>query len=95
MKPDHVWKFLRVLHGRGVTLTSLAKELQTSHGHLSEVINGKRGAHTRKHIAKLLTEEETTILGWTERGSFVPRGTLSQVENLPQYRFELAEGRPA
>jgi transcriptional regulator with XRE-family HTH domain len=71
------WQFYRALHGRGVRLSDLAEALGTTHSHLSEVFNGKRGAHTRKHIARHLTPEELTALGWTARGELVPQGTLS------------------
>lgn len=73
------WNFYRKLHTRGVTLKVLAAELQTSQGHLSDTINGKRGNRTRKHLVKLLTEEEREILGWNERGELVPHGTNSQL----------------
>ena len=62
------YTFYRLLHARGISLRQLAEELQTKTSHLSEVFNGKRGAHTRKHIAKLLKPEELAALGWDERG---------------------------
>lgn len=79
MKP---WDFHRSLRARGVSLTKIAAELQTTPQHLSQVINGTRsGAYTRKHIAKYLTLEETTILGWEDdKGSFVPPETMFPVE---------------
>lgn len=84
IKPAHIWEFYRKLKARGMTLTKLAAlpELQTTHAHLSQVINGTRGERSRRHIAKYLTREETDLLGWTgdEQGSFVPEGTLLHVE---------------
>lgn len=74
------WDFYRLFHARGMTLTKLAKELGTTHSHLSQVISGSRGANTRKHIVKFLTKEETTALGWEEVGSFVPDETMFPVE---------------
>lgn len=84
MKPERVWRFYQSLRGRGMSLTKLAAKLQTTHTHLSQVVTGSRGAHTRKHIARHLTREETDILGWEERGEFVPQGTMSQVEQLAE-----------
>ena len=75
------WDFYRKFHERGMSLTKLAKDLGTTHSHLSQVFSGTRGAHTRKHIARFLTEEETKILGWTETGQVVPQGTLSHMEH--------------
>lgn len=72
------WEFYKKLHERGMTTEKLAVELQTRHSHISQVINGKRGAHSRKHLAPLLTAEEREILGWNERGELVPRGTMLQ-----------------
>jgi transcriptional regulator with XRE-family HTH domain len=74
------WDFYRKLHERGMTTEKLAAALQTSHSHISQVINGTRGAHSRKHMAPLLTAEERALLGWNERGEIVPQGTLSQVK---------------
>ena len=78
--------FYAALHRRGVTLNTLAAELQTTHGHLSQVFTGSRGKHTRKHIVKLLTPEEIGLLGWAEnrRLPIADRqagGDLSRVEH--------------
>lgn len=89
------WKFYRSLHGRGQSLGKLAAELQTTHSHLSQVINGTRGGHTRKKLTRFLTLEETTLLGWAEAGQAVPapiggggnevpRGTSSHMEQLAE-----------
>lgn len=71
------YEFYRALHGRGVTLVSLAGELGTKPSHLSMVFNGVRGGNTRKHIAKLLTPKELALLHWNERGEII------QPEPLP------------
>jgi hypothetical protein len=78
------WNFYRKFHERGMTLTKLAKLLGTTHSHCSQTISGTRGGDTRWKMVQFLTEEETTILGWSEKGTFVPRETLSQDENTTE-----------
>ena len=73
------YQFYKSLHARGQTLESLAVELGTKPGHLSMVFSGLRGGHTRKHIVKLLTPAEVSLLGWNEKGEPKPNITNSQV----------------
>lgn len=88
MKPDHIWKFYRSLRARGMSLTKMAAALQTKHSHLSQVVTGARGGHTRRKMVRFLTLKETELLGWEERGEVpateemeVPQGTMSHVEH--------------
>jgi transcriptional regulator with XRE-family HTH domain len=59
-----------------------------SHGHLSEVLAGKRnhGGQTRKKVAPLLTPAELELLGWDAEGNLsVPRGTdISTIQTCGQ-----------
>lgn len=82
MKPDHIWKFYQSLRGRGMSLVKIAKELQTQHGHLSQVVNGTRGGHTRRKMTKFLTASETDLLGWEEKGE-VPEPVFPTLEDVP------------
>lgn len=75
------WAFHNSLKARGMSLTKLARELKTTPQHLSGVVNGTRGAYTRKHLARLLTLAETEILGWSEQGEYVPPETMLPVEH--------------
>ncbi len=69
-------KFYELLHGRRMTLKHLAAELDTTHGHLSQVFSGKRGQRTRKYIIKLLTEAEIEALGWEPKAEGAGREAL-------------------
>lgn len=51
---------------RGMTLQKLAGLIgQTSHVHLSKVLNNRHGKETRPKLFPHLTAEEIRLLGWT------------------------------
>ncbi|HEX3988176.1 MAG TPA: hypothetical protein VHZ30_02015 [Verrucomicrobiae bacterium] len=64
------WNLIRSLHGRGTSVTKLARTLTTSHAHVSQVLNNTpgRGYLTRPKLAKLLTPPELALVGWNHRG---------------------------
>lgn len=50
---------------RGMTLEKLAARIgQTSHVHLSKVLNNQHGKETRPKLFQHLTPEEIRLLGW-------------------------------
>ncbi len=67
------FKFHQSLRKRCLTASSLARLAGVGRSHLSQVINGKpgRGGHTRRKIARHLTEEELGLLGWDAEGRVI------------------------
>lgn len=61
---------MRMLRGllrkRGMSITKLAKAIYSERTHVGQVLRGApgRGGHTRSKLAKLLTKEELSVLGW-------------------------------
>ena len=58
--------FYRLLHARGLTVTRLAREIQSSRAHVNQVLNNVpgRGGHTRRKLRPLLSTPELVALGW-------------------------------
>lgn len=63
VKEPALMEFTRLLRGRGVSLSELARRARVGRAALSQVLNGARcGRHTWKHVLPLLTPAELSQL---------------------------------
>lgn len=90
------WRLHQAMKARGMDTKLLAILIDSSRTHVSQVLNNKpgRGGQTRRKLAEHLTPAELELAGWDRAGNIVPRGTLSQAEdlNLPAASAERREG---
>jgi hypothetical protein len=84
---------LRSLDTRGETAATLARRIQSSRSHVSQVLANKTGigGHTRRKLAPLLTAEERALAGWDERGDLICSKPVGPSPDATPHGF----GKPA
>lgn len=70
------------LKARGLSVNKLAGLVGVSHCRVSQTLNNvpHRGYLTRPKLAKLLTAEELTLVGWDENGKQLHQGNEANQE---------------
>lgn len=76
-------KLLSLLHERGETVESLARQAGTGRAHANQVMANKpgRGYITRRKLAEFLKPEELQLLGWDSLGRRLIRSFLMERSN--------------